>query len=170
MPTESRQLAFTHLDSPIGRLKIVASPQGLAAILWENDKPTRVRLSEMVEDPTHPHLSLAVTQLNEYFAGRRTAFDLPLDPRGTPFQQQVWDQLLAIPYGETRTYLDLARKLGNPNATRAVGAANGRNPISIIVPCHRVIGSSGSLTGFAGGLHIKERLLHLESGTKGLFS
>jgi methylated-DNA-[protein]-cysteine S-methyltransferase len=124
----------------------------------------------MAEDPTHPHLTRAVAQLNEYFAGRRTAFDLPLDPHGTPFQQQVWEQLLAIPYGETRSYLDLARKLGNPNATRAVGAANGRNPISIIVPCHRVIGSSGKLTGFAGGLEIKERLLNLESATPSLFS
>ncbi|HTJ28882.1 MAG TPA: methylated-DNA--[protein]-cysteine S-methyltransferase [Acidobacteriaceae bacterium] len=169
MTTESRSLAFTHLDSPVGRLKLVASPQGLAAVLWQNDRPTRVRLGEMVEDPNHPHLRRAITQLNEYFSRRRTTFDLPLDPRGTPFQQQVWDQLLAIPYGETRSYLDLARKLGNPNATRAVGAANGRNPISIIVPCHRVIGSSGSLTGFAGGLEIKQRLLHLESGTKCLF-
>jgi len=175
MPAESQpqaaiSLAFTHLDSPVGRLRLVASPQGLAAVLWENDRPTRVRLGQLAEDPGHPHLRRAILQLNEYFAGQRIAFDLPLDARGTTFQQQVWDQLLAIPYGETRSYLDLARKLGNPNATRAVGAANGRNPISIIVPCHRVIGSSGNLTGFAGGMAIKQRLLDLESSTRNLFT
>lgn len=163
-------LAFTHLDSPVGTLKLIASDQGIVAILWQNDRPTRVRLGEMIEDQDHPILRRLITQLNEYFSGRRTSFEIPLDLRGTPFQQEVWNALLAIPYGETRSYLDLARKLGNPNATRAVGAANGRNPISIVVPCHRVIGSSGKLTGFAGGLDIKERLLQLESGTKSLFA
>ncbi len=100
------------------------------------------------------------------FAGTRISFDLPLDLRGTSFQREVWEALLAIPYGETRTYLDLARRLGNPAATRAVGAANGRNPVSIIVPCHRVIGSSGKLTGFAGGLAVKQQLLAHERGAK----
>lgn len=169
MPTDSKPLSFTHLDSPVGKLKLISSDEGLTAILWENDRPTRVRLGEMTEDENHPHLRQAIAQLNEYFARRRTAFEIPLDPRGTPFQQQVWESLLEIPYGETRTYLDLARKLGNPNATRAVGAANGRNPISIIVPCHRVIGTSGSLTGFAGGLAVKEQLLRLESSARTLF-
>jgi methylated-DNA-[protein]-cysteine S-methyltransferase len=163
-------LAFTYLESPVGKLKLVASQQGIAAILWQNDRPTRVRLEEIAEDSDHPILRRAITQLSEYFSGQRISFEIPLDPRGTSFQQEVWNALLAIPYGETRSYLDLARKLGNPNATRAVGAANGRNPISIIVPCHRVIGSNGKLTGFAGGIEIKERLLQLESGTKSLFA
>jgi methylated-DNA-[protein]-cysteine S-methyltransferase len=161
---------FTHLDSPVGRLKLVASDCGLAAVLWENDRPTRVRLEAMEEDSDHAILREAGKQLHAYFSGRRTSFAIPLDLRGTPFQREVWNALLAIPYGETRTYLDLARRLGNPNATRAVGAANGRNPVSIIVPCHRVIGSSGKLTGFAGGLEVKERLLRLESDTKSLFT
>lgn len=163
-------LAFIHLDSPVGKLKLVASSEGMVAVLWQNDRPMRVRLGEMTENPNHPILRQATAQLSEYFAGRRTSFEISLDLRGTPFQQEVWGALLAIPYGETRSYLDLARKLGNPNATRAVGAANGRNPISIIVPCHRVIGSSGKLTGFAGGLDVKERLLQLESGAKSLFA
>ena len=102
-------------------------------------------------------------KISQYFAGKRQHFDLPLDPQGTPFQRTVWDALLAIPFGETRTYGQLAKQLGNPNATRAVGAANGRNPIAIIVPCHRVVGSTGKLTGFAGGLHTKSFLLELEA-------
>lgn len=101
-------------------------------------------------------------QLQEYFAGARSTFDLPFDMRGTAFQKQVWEQLLAIPYGETRSYGDIARRLGKPAANRAVGAANGRNPLSIVVPCHRVIGASGTLTGFAGGLDAKRVLLELE--------
>lgn len=101
-------------------------------------------------------------QVGEYFAGTRKAFDLPLDPDGTPFQKAVWQELLRIPFGTTRTYLEIAAVLGNPKATRAVGAANGRNPIWLIVPCHRVIGSGGALTGYAGGMDVKERLLAFE--------
>ena len=157
------------MDSPVGRLTLVASNKGLAAILWQNDRPSRVRLGELIEDERHPVLVETARQLDEYFAGKRKTFSVALDMRGTRFQKDVWEGLLAIPFGETRSYADLARRLGNPKATRAVGAANGRNPISIIVPCHRVIGSSGKLTGFAGGLDIKARLLELEQGGGGLF-
>ena len=156
--------------SPIGRLKLVASDKGLVAILWDNDNPRRVRLSEMFERPEHPILVRAEKELNEYFMGGRNAFTVPLDMRGTCFQKQVWEALLGIPFGETRTYGQLAKQLGNSKATRAVGAANGRNPIAIIVPCHRVIGFSGKLTGFAGGLDAKAHLLRLEGRSEFLIS
>jgi methylated-DNA-[protein]-cysteine S-methyltransferase len=155
-------LTYKLIDSPVGELKLVASDKGLVAILWENDSPRRVRLSELVEDEHHPVLVETERQLEEYFAGKRKAFSVALDMRGTRFQKDVWEALLAIPFGETRSYGQLANQLGNPRATRAVGAANGRNPVSIIVPCHRVIGASGKLTGFAGGLDAKARLLGLE--------
>jgi methylated-DNA-[protein]-cysteine S-methyltransferase len=155
--------AYKTIESPVGKLKLVASDKGLVAVLWETDKPSRVRLSEMVEEELNPILLEAERQLGEYFSWRRKTFSLALDMRGTRFQKDVWEALLAIPFGETRSYGQLARQLGNPRATRAVGAANGRNPISIVVPCHRVIGSSGKLTGFAGGLDTKARLLRLES-------
>ena len=155
-------LTYKLIDSPVGELKLVASDKGLVAILWENDSPRRVRLSELVEDEHHPVLVETERQLKEYFAGKRKAFSVALDMRGTRFQKDVWEALLAIPFGETRSYGQLANQLGNPRATRAVGAANGRNPVSIIVPCHRVIGASGKLTGFAGGLDAKARLLGLE--------
>jgi methylated-DNA-[protein]-cysteine S-methyltransferase len=151
------------MDSPVGKLKLVASDKGLVAILWENDNPRRVRLGDLVEDGKHPILCETERQLEEYFAGKRKSFSLALDMRGTRFQNDVWEALLAIPFGETRSYGQLAKQLGNPKATRAVGAANGRNPISIVVPCHRVIGSSGKLTGFAGGLDAKAHLLVLEA-------
>ncbi len=155
-------LACKTMESPVGKLKLVASDTGLVAVLWQNDRPNRVRLAELVEDDQHPVLLKAERQLREYFAGERKEFSVPLDMRGTDFQKNVWEALLAIPFGETRSYGQLAKQLGNPNATRAVGAANGRNPLSIIVPCHRVIGSSGSLTGFGGGLETKAHLLDLE--------
>lgn len=150
------------MPSPVGRLTLVASDEGLAAILWENDDPDRVRLGAVREDAAHPVLVAAEAQLGEYFAGRRQTFDLPLDFRGTDFQKSVWAQLLTIPFGETRSYGEIARAVGRPSASRAVGAANGRNPISIVAPCHRVIGANGALTGFAGGLEAKQRLLALE--------
>ena len=153
---------YKTIASPVGKLKLVASDNGLAAILWQDDDPRRVRLGELVEDPQHPILLQAQRQLREYFAGYRTAFTIQLDMAGTEFQKKVWQALLAIPFGETRSYADIARQLGNPRATRAVGAANGRNPVSIITPCHRAIGSDGSLTGFAGGLDAKRYLLRLE--------
>ncbi|MGA3132082.1 MAG: methylated-DNA--[protein]-cysteine S-methyltransferase [Terracidiphilus sp.] len=155
-------LAYKTMDSPVGKLKLVASDKGLVAILWQNDEPLRVRLGQQVKQEAHPILIQTERQLGEYFAGKRTSFSVSIDFRGTSFQKNVWDALLAIPFGETRTYGELARRLGNPNASRAVGAATGKNPISIIVPCHRVIGSTGKLTGFAGGLETKARLLTLE--------
>ena len=153
------------IGSPVGKLKLVASDHGLAAVLWENDNPSRVRLGETTEDNSHPVLLETERQLKDYFDGKRTSFSLELDLVGTAFQKNVWEALLGIPLGETRSYGQLAKQLGKPRATRAVGAANGRNPISIIVPCHRVIGSNGKLTGFAGGLGIKEHLLRLEKSS-----
>lgn len=150
------------MASPVGRLTLIGSDKGLAAILWENDDPHRVRAKAEVESNDHPVLLEAQRQLNEYFEGKRNTFSLELDPIGTDFQKEVWGALLTIPYGETRSYTQIANQLGNPKAVRAVGAANGRNPISIIVPCHRVIGASGALTGFAGGLEAKACLLSLE--------
>jgi methylated-DNA-[protein]-cysteine S-methyltransferase len=158
------------VDSPIGRLKLVASDEGLAGILWERESPRRVRLHIETEDTRHPVLVETARQLREYFAGHRKAFTLTLDPAGTPFQRKVWNALLTIPFGETRSYEQIARQIGSPSAVRAVGAANGRNPISIVTPCHRVIGSTGRLTGFAGGLDAKAYLLALEGATTERFT
>jgi methylated-DNA-[protein]-cysteine S-methyltransferase len=161
---------YKTMASPVGLLKLVATDRGLAAVLWENDKPTRVRLSAVSRDDDHPVLVQAERELREYFAGDRRSFTVPLDPAGTDFQKRVWQALTEIPFGQTRTYAQLARRLGNANATRAVGAANGRNPLSIIAPCHRVIGASGHLTGFAGGLEAKRFLLTHESAAPALFA
>jgi len=150
------------IPSPVGKLTLVGSDAGLAAILWENDNPRRVPLPIAHEDATHPVLMEAAGQLDDYFAGRREQFNLRLDFHGTEFQKRVWNALLAIPFGQTRSYGQIAEEIGSPKAVRAVGAANGRNPISIVAPCHRVIGASGSLTGFAGGLEAKALLLELE--------
>jgi methylated-DNA-[protein]-cysteine S-methyltransferase len=160
-PTPKRHVS-KRVRSPVGTLTLVASDQGLAAILWEHDRPGRVRLNIEAEDDRHPVLLEAERQLEEYFAGQRTRFTLPLDLSGTPFQQQVWRALLTIPFGETRSYAQIARQIGKPGAARAVGAASGRNPVSIVAPCHRVVGSTGALTGFGGGLDVKARLLALE--------
>ncbi|MGB9092267.1 MAG: methylated-DNA--[protein]-cysteine S-methyltransferase [Pseudomonas farsensis] len=154
--------AFTLMQSPVGTLTLVARGACLAAVLWETERENRVRLGELERDDDNAVLRETARQLGEYFAGQRRTFDLPLDFVGTEFQRQVWAALLAIPFGETRSYRDIAQRIGNPQAVRAVGAANGRNPISIIAPCHRVIGASGSLTGFAGGLPAKQYLLALE--------
>lgn len=156
------QLVYMYMDSPVGALKLVAHDQALVAVMWDNEDHKRVRLAELIEGRQHPMLLRVKKQLEEYFAGQRQQFDLPLDFQGTDFQQQVWQALLTIPYGEKRSYKDIAVQIGNEKAVRAVGAANGRNPISIIAPCHRVIGSSGALVGFAGGLDKKQILLSLE--------
>ena len=153
---------FKTMASPIGELTLVARDQKLVAILWENDNPSRVKLGTMTRDDNHSLLLDTEHQLQEYFTGKRANFTLALDFNGTEFQKKVWDALLTIPFGETRSYADIARQIGNPKAVRAVGAANGRNPISIIAPCHRVIGASGKLTGFAGGLEAKACLLAIE--------
>jgi len=161
-----KRYVYKVVDSPVGKLTLVATGGELAAILWANDRPGRVRLPIESEDDDHPVLVETARQLEEYFAGRRTTFDLPLDFEGTEFQRKVWHALLTIPFGETRSYLQIARQIGSPAAVRAVGAANGRNPVSIVAPCHRVIGSSGALTGFAGGLDTKAYLLSLESASE----
>jgi methylated-DNA-[protein]-cysteine S-methyltransferase len=154
--------AFKTMPSPVGVLTLIASEKGLAAILWENDDPDRVRLGPLVEQPDHAILVETERQLGDYFSGKLETFSIPLDFQGTVFQKKVWSALLTIPFGETRSYGVIARQIDSPSASRAVGAANGRNPISIIAPCHRVIGANGALTGFAGGLAAKEHLLKLE--------
>lgn len=156
------KLAFMEMASPVGSLKLVAHETALVAVLWENENPKRVRLAELIEQTHHPILLETQKQLTEYFAGKRQQFDLPLDFEGTEFQKKVWQALLSIPFGETRSYRDIAEQIGNVKAVRAVGAANGKNPISIIAPCHRVVGKNGKLVGFAGGLDNKDILLRLE--------
>jgi methylated-DNA-[protein]-cysteine S-methyltransferase len=156
------QLFSTVVDSPVGALTIVAADVGLRAILWPHDDPSRVRLAETTEDPSHPVVAATAGQLVEYFDGERTEFDVALDPVGTEFQRAAWAALRTIPYGTTLSYGEQAERLGDRRKARAVGAANGRNPISIVVPCHRVVGSKGALTGFAGGTDIKAWLLRHE--------
>lgn len=155
-------LSAATLPSPVGPLTLVADDAGLVAVLWPDDPPARVPLAATRDDPGHAVITAAAAQLRAFFAGSLTRFDLPLAPRGTAFQRQVWDALSAIPYGETRSYGAIAQVIGRPTASRAVGAANGRNPLSIVVPCHRVIGGGGALTGFAGGLAAKTWLLEHE--------
>lgn len=153
--------SYATVDSPIGPLRLVADEAGLRRLEFEKDgfrpAPPEWRL-----DPRA--LREAARQLEAYFAGRLKVFDLPLAPEGTPFQLQVWERLVEIPYGETISYGTLAGRVGNPAASRAVGLANGRNPIAIVIPCHRVIGSNGTLTGYGGGLPTKQKLLALERG------
>ncbi|MCU4518244.1 methylated-DNA--[protein]-cysteine S-methyltransferase [Acinetobacter radioresistens] len=156
------KLAMQYMDSPVGRLRLIANEKALVAVLWENEQPKRIQLAELMVEPEHPVLLQVRQQLEEYFEGNRQRFDIPLDFAGTEFQKLVWTELLKIPYGQTRSYGQIAQAIGRPKAMRAVGAANGRNPISIIAPCHRVIGASGALTGFAGGLDNKTILLNLE--------
>jgi methylated-DNA-[protein]-cysteine S-methyltransferase len=151
------------LDSKIGPLYLVASETGLQGVFWKKQRaPLAGSLSS--EAPEIRILARAKSQLEEYLSGQRQAFDLPLDIQGTPFQQKVWAQLSRIPYGKTVSYKDIARKIKNENAVRAVGTANGKNPLCIIVPCHRVIASDGTPGGYSGGLDIKHRLLELERG------
>ena len=158
----AKRYVYKVVDSPVGTLTLVATDEGLAGILWANDRPGRVRLPIEAEDGSHPVLVETAHQLEQYFAGHREVFSVPLDLAGTAFQRKVWSALQTIPFGETRSYRQIASQIGNPAAVRAVGAANGRNPVAIIAPCHRVLGSSGALTGFAGGLDTKAHLLALE--------
>ena len=160
----------TSMNSPVGRLTIVAGDDGIRAVLWPNDNPKRVRLGGAIEQPDHPVIEATVTELTEYFAGDRRVFDIPLDPTGTEFQQSAWRVLTSIPFGMTISYGEQADRMGDKRKARAVGAANGRNPISIIVPCHRVVGSGGALTGFAGGLDSKAWLLEHERSVLGVGS
>ncbi len=157
-------LFFEHLDTPIGTLTLVADAEGLRHIEFPDNRHP-VSRADWVPDPSGLAAEILRTtreQLREYFEGTRQAFDLPLRPQGTAFQMDVWQALATIPWGATWSYRDLARTIGKPDAVRAVGAANGRNPLPIVLPCHRVIGADGSLTGFGGGLPIKAALLRLE--------
>jgi methylated-DNA-[protein]-cysteine S-methyltransferase len=151
---------FTYLSSPIGSLLLVADNSALGEITFPKNGSPASPPAGGIEDASA--FAEPIRQLRAYFAGELEAFDLPLAPQGTPFQQKVWEELCKIPYGETTSYGELAKRIGNPNASRAVGLANGSNPIPIIIPCHRVIGSNGKLTGYGGGLPIKEKLLALE--------
>ncbi len=153
---------YRTMNSPVGKLTLVGSDAGLAAVLWEDDESKPLERAAGRLDSRHPVLRQAQQELQEYFAGQRRTFTVKLDPSGTQFQNKVWNALRTIPFGETRSYGQIADQIGSRKAVRAVGAANGRNPLPIIVPCHRVIGADGTLTGFAGGLAIKARLLALE--------
>lgn len=151
---------FTYLTSPIGSLRLAADNNALREIAFPKNGAPAPPQPDWREDASA--FAQPIRQLRAYFAGDLETFNLPLAPQGTPFQQKVWNELLNIPYGETISYGELAKRIGNPNASRAVGLANGSNPIPIIIPCHRVIGSNGKLTGYGGGLPIKEKLLALE--------
>ncbi|MCK8678790.1 methylated-DNA--[protein]-cysteine S-methyltransferase [Streptomyces lichenis] len=153
----------TVVDSPYGPLTLVATHGVLSGVYMAGQRYRPPE--ESFGEPDPRPFTEAVRQLDAYFTGELTAFDLPLHLAGTPFQRQVWERLLTIPYGQTSSYGELARELGAPTASRAVGLANGRNPLIIIVPCHRVVGANGSLTGYGGGLENKRRLLAFESGT-----
>lgn len=163
--TADDELHSSVCASPVGTLTVVASGSGLRAVLWENDSPSRVRLTPPTptDADDHPVLRAAVDQLDEYFAGNLRRFDLPLDVRGTAFQHATWLALARIPYGTTSSYGEQAARLGDRRKARAIGAAVGRNPVSIVLPCHRVVGSDGRLTGFAGGLDAKQALLAFEA-------
>ena len=168
--TIPEQTATTIIDTPIGPITLIASDAGLRAVMWPGEAPGRVTI-ERVDGPVASTAATAIldrasAQLAEYFDGDRTEFDVPLDPVGTEFQRAAWTALCTIPYGETISYGEQAARLGDRRKARAVGAANGRNPISIIVPCHRVVGSNGSLTGFAGGLDNKAWLLDHERSVR----
>ncbi len=156
----SDMIHYDEIDSPVGTLRLVADHEGLREIWFEHERHPKQAHPGWVHAPAS--LRFARAQLDEYFAGERQHFELPLHPVGTPFQLTVWQALRHIPYGVTISYGELARRIGKPQAMRAVGAANGRNPLPIVVPCHRVIGADGSLTGFGGGLPIKRQLLNLE--------
>jgi len=170
--TSREDAAVRYVDSPIGRLRIAADARGLREIrfLRERAEATREECEAATAAPSENRgemeaqwiVAETVKQLSEYFEGARRIFDLRLAPRGTAFQQQVWNALLSVGYGELVSYGEIARRIGLPRASRAVGAANGANPIPIVIPCHRVIGASGTLTGYGGGLDIKEKLLLLE--------
>ena len=151
------------MDTPIGKLTLVTTGKGLSAVSFG----ARIPPNGIVDEPAN---RVYVDQLSEYFAGKRKKFDLPLDLNGTDFQLSVWRALLKIPYGETRTYGEIAKSLGKPGAARAVGMANHDNPVAVVIPCHRVVGHDGSLTGYAGGLHLKQALLSLEQQGRTLFT
>jgi methylated-DNA-[protein]-cysteine S-methyltransferase len=159
---QTTQTVYTTMESPIGELLLVGDGETLSGLYMQDGrKPKRIATDWSESDTPFADVK---RQLEEYFAGERTTFDVPLAPKGAPFEREVWHALQEIPYGETVSYGEIARRVGQPTAARAVGTANGRNPISVIVPCHRVIGADGSLTGYGGGLERKRLLLELERG------
>ncbi|MBI1362443.1 MAG: methylated-DNA--[protein]-cysteine S-methyltransferase [Proteobacteria bacterium] len=159
---------YTTTPSPVGELTLIANGKAIVGLYWDISDVDSL-LAGAKRDDTHPVLKQALAELKEYFAGKRTTFDVPVAfDHGTDFQRQCWEALKAIPYGKTYSYGEQAGRIGRPKAVRAVGGANGQNPISIIVPCHRVVGADGSLTGFGGGIERKAYLLNLEQGQKGL--
>jgi len=171
VPTKTGSTIFTTtLDSPVGTLHLAATDHALIALVWRRHSTPQIPFDAAIERPHHPILLETARQLGEYFAGHRRVFELPVEFRGTDFQKQAWAALLTIPYGETRSYSQMARHIGNPSAVRAVGAANGRNPISIIAPCHRVIGATGALIGFGGGIAAKAWLLGREAPQRDLLA
>ncbi len=153
---------YAWMDSPVGKLLVAGDQTGLRQVSFANGRAVVQPDAGWREN--RRQVADAIRQLRDYFAGTRRQFDLPLAPEGTPFQKRVWQELLRIPYGETMSYGELARQVGNANASRAVGLANGANPIAIVIPCHRVIGTNGKLTGYGGGLDTKQWLLALEKG------
>lgn len=155
-------ISYAYLDTPVGVLLLAATADGLREITFPTDGRRALPKSDWQEAPAL--FREPVRQLRAYFAGERREFEIPLAPQGTEFQHRVWTELSKIPYGETVSYGQLAGRIGNPKASRAVGLANGSNPIPIVIPCHRVIGSNGKLTGYGGGLPVKEKLLALEKG------
>jgi len=159
---------YTYHDTPVGRLLLAGDNTALRALYFESGG--RAREPEATWSASRSPFSDVCRQLDEYFAGTRMRFELPLAPQVTAFRRRVLDALLTIPYGQTRSYGEIARQIGSPKASRAVGAANGANPIPIIIPCHRVIGSNGALTGFGGGLDTKQFLLRHEAAHSGLFA
>jgi methylated-DNA-[protein]-cysteine S-methyltransferase len=152
--SKAENLKTTYLESPVGLLEIQSTEQGVRSVNFVEER--------RFETNENAYTQLVTHQLNEYFAGKRKVFDMPFDLEGTPFQQRVWRELLTVPFGKTRSYMDISKALGDTKAIRAVGTANGSNKIAIIIPCHRIIGSDGSLTGYAGGLHRKKWLLDFE--------
>ena len=158
---------YTCLNTPIGSIRLTSDGASLTGIHLEADRYSRASLSDSQRRDDAQPFARAKQQLAAYFRGELTEFDLPLAPEGTPFQREVWEELRRIPYGTTVSYGEVARRLGRPKSSRAVGMANGRNPIPIVVPCHRVIGADGSLTGYGGGLDRKRALLDIEARTKG---
>lgn len=153
---------YARFDFPLGPVIAVAEDDGITHIDFVGAKYERPVQPDWVEDPQAPALRACGTQLAEYFAGTRTEFDLPLAPRGSAFQKRVWDEIARVPYGKTISYGELAKRAGAPGQARAAGAATGRNPVGVVIPCHRIVGADGSLTGYAGGLERKRGLLELE--------
>ncbi|CAB4659915.1 unannotated protein [freshwater metagenome] len=163
MTAETVTFSRGTLQAPFGLLTVVASHRGVRYITFEEDAHPKPYVDmDVRDDSEHPVVASALMQLREYLAGDRTSFDLPLDLQGTEFQVDAWNALAKIPFGSTVSYAQQAASIGRPKATRAIGSANGRNPVVIVLPCHRVVGADGSLTGFGGGLHVKSWLLDLE--------